>query len=445
MRDKHRWRSYLAMVIVAGCGAADSGGHQPIIPGGVDAADTGGRAEDTPQRTLAARPSATSVGRERNPARPVLDDGGLLPMAGMSTMTDSIRPSAQASKPRVYQTILVRDRVVPINEGVGRLAFDVPADSLSVTVLVFGNPNAWYGIDQWMDAEGDDLISADWVTVPGNEAGCVSCKNYTAQGQSVSATIAPNRPMVAIVPGEHRIAVVGWLEGFADDTATIRVIAKRGEDWPTEGIIDVNFYFTGAQGWTAESAPLDPYFQACLDRVRTVYERVGLRLGRLNFQDVDPSLASVSIAEGDDRLGGLMAQSNFDMGRGVHIFFVDEILTDDPEYPSIPGVAAAVPAPPGLAGTMVSGVAIATRGPLSVIPQNRFLDPPAIGQTIAHELGHLLGLAHTSEYDGTTHDGYDDTPENDNAYLMHADGTGLLISPQQVRTLMANPDIVHDE
>ncbi len=92
---------------------------------------------------------------------------------------------------------------------------------------------------------------------------------------------------------------------------------------------------------------------------------------------------------------------------------------------------------------MASGVAVATKGPLSVPPGNRFLDPPAIGQTIAHELGHALGLVHTSEYDGVTHDLFDDTLDDDNRYLMHADGTGAEISAQQIRALMANPVISH--
>ena len=170
---------------------------------------------------------------------------------------------------------------------------------------------------------------------------------------------------------------------------------------------------------------------------------MGIRIGEMTFQDVDPGLSTVSTEEGDDRLARLMALSNHGQGTGVHVFFVDEIVTGESDFPSIPGVAAAVPSPPGLPGTALSGVAVATRGPLSVEPANRFLDPPAIGQTIAHELGHLLGLEHTSEYDGVTHDAYSDTADNDTSYLMHADGTGAVISPQQQRTIMANPSIDH--
>ena len=147
--------------------------------------------------------------------------------------------------------------------------------------------------------------------------------------------------------------------------------------------------------------------------------------------------------EANTGLEQLVSQSIQGQSEGVNIFLVDEILTGDPDYPSIPGVSASVPNPPYLPGTTASGVAIALRGPLSVSPANRFLDPPAVGQTIAHELGHALGLFHTSEYDLVTHDIYEDTPENDSAWLMHADGTGDQISPTQRQAIFANPIVQH--
>ena len=166
-------------------------------------------------------------------------------------------------------------------------------------------------------------------------------------------------------------------------------------------------------------------------------------MGEITFHDIDPSFAVISIAEGETGLENLVAQSTLDTASGINIFFVDEILTGEPDYPSIPGVSASVPNPPYLPGTVASGVAVSLNGPLSVAPVNRFLDPPAVGQTIAHELGHALGLFHTSEYDLVSHDVYDDTPENDNGLLMHADGTGDVISPQQRNALFANPIVRH--
>ena len=96
-----------------------------------------------------------------------------------------------------------------------------------------------------------------------------------------------------------------------------------------------------------------------------------------------------------------------------------------------------------LGSSFASGIVIATKGPLEVPPDRRFLDPPAIGQTLCHEMGHLLGLFHTSEYDEVSHDHFEDTPVNDNGYLMHADGTGALISAQQAKAILANPIVRH--
>ena len=163
----------------------------------------------------------------------------------------------------------------------------------------------------------------------------------------------------------------------------------------------------------------------------------------MTFHDLDTRFATVLIEAAGDTLGNLVSQSVVSMHQGLNIFFVDEILTGDPAFPSIPGVSAAVPNPAYLDGSTASGVAISLRDPLSVPPSDRFLDPPAVGQTLAHELGHALGLFHTSEYDLTTHDIYEDTPENDNRYLMHADGTGDIISPAQQRAIFSHPAVRH--
>ncbi|MBV70364.1 MAG: hypothetical protein CMH52_03360 [Myxococcales bacterium] len=332
---------------------------------------------------------------------------------------------------------------VSINNGLGQVSFMVPSNALSITVIIWGMDDGWYGIDGWQDETGYALVPSGWPALEGNEAGCYRCNNFATQSAGVSTTIAPNRPGALINAGRHVVDIVGWVDGFAADEARVSVLIKQGPIWPATGTIDLNMYFTGAQGWTADSVQADPYFAACIDRVIDLYGRAGIRLGEIAYHDIDSEFATVSIEAGDDSLGRLVGQSVAEPHHGANVFFVDEILTGEIDFPSIPGVAAAVPSPPLLPGTVASGVAVATKGPLSVPPGNRFLDPPAIGQTIAHELGHALGLVHTSEYDGVTHDLFDDTLDDDNRYLMHADGTGAEISAQQIRALMANPVISH--
>lgn len=338
---------------------------------------------------------------------------------------------------------LVDGETIPLNFGEGSLAFQVDDDVLSLAVTVYGTPNGWYGIDAWQNGDDTNLITPNWPSFVGNERGCFSCANFTNQGAGAATTIVPNRSTASIVPGLHRLSVVGWVGGFSAEEVLVRVVAKTGTAMPETGRVDLNFYLTGAQGWNSETIQTDTYFAACIARVNELYGRIGIDVGSITFYDIDASFAVISIEEGDMGLEQLVSQSIQGQSEGVNIFLVDEILTGDPDYPSIPGVSASVPNPPYLPGTTASGVAIALRGPLSVSPANRFLDPPAIGQTIAHELGHALGLFHTSEYDLVTHDIYEDTPENDSAWLMHADGTGDQISPTQRQAIFANPIVQH--
>jgi hypothetical protein len=350
---------------------------------------------------------------------------------------------AQIPNETIIVATLVDNQRVTIRQGVGRIEFEAPDDVLSLTVIIHGEPDGWYGVDSWIDGDGRALVTADWPGLPGNERGCFSCRNFADQSQGASTTIAPNRDEGSVHPGRHQLAIVGWIDGFAAHSAQVTVMVKRGPNQPLSGVLDLNFYFTGAQGWTAESVQTDSYFAASLQRFSELYGRIGMTVGDITFHDLDPALSIVSIAQDNDTLGALMAHSVVSQTHGLNVFFVDEILTGEPDFPSIPGVSASVPNPPYLPGTVASGVAIATRGPLSVPPGQRFLDPPAIGQTLCHELGHALGMFHTSEYDEISHDAYDDTPENDNSYLMHADGTGSLISPEQARALLANPAVRH--
>ena len=68
--------------------------------------------------------------------------------------------------------------------------------------------------------------------------------------------------------------------------------------------------------------------------------------------------------------------------------------------------------------------------------------------TMAHEIGHFLGLFHTSEqaiFGPQIHDPLPDTPENDDAYLMFNTGSGDLLSEWQGQVMRSNPWVSHPE
>ncbi|HIJ83515.1 MAG TPA: hypothetical protein HPQ00_04835 [Magnetococcales bacterium] len=85
----------------------------------------------------------------------------------------------------------------------------------------------------------------------------------------------------------------------------------------------------------------------------------------------------------------------------VNIFFVDDFN----DYGAL-GIAAAIPGSMGLAGGH-NGILIG----LAPHRVGGVVDSNFMGETAAHEMGHFLGLFHTTESTGTPHDPLQDTPE----------------------------------
>lgn len=125
------------------------------------------------------------------------------------------------------------------------------------------------------------------------------------------------------------------------------------------------------------------------------------------------------------------------------------------------GVAAGTPGPNGVPATASSGVMLSVDAHL--LADGLTLDVDLLGETLAHEAGHQLGLFHTSEDRGDLHDGLADTPRclpEDDAdrdgtlsaeECAHLDGDNLMfwgiaegfaqerLSAEQVLVLAAGP------
>lgn len=219
--------------------------------------------------------------------------------------------------------------------------------------------------------------------------------------------------------------------------------------------IDLNVYLVDVPNVTAATAGGDPNFTAVFDEVRQIYGQVGLELGVIRFHDISgenatrfgvlqsdaevQELVKLSTPPGDD-LASLLS---------VNVFFVGEFAMR-----GVIGISSGLPGPAGLHGTHGSGVVFTAEymgGPVDDALGTTIDGNAYTALLLAHEVGHWLGLFHTSEQGGFGHDPLDDTPECSdpnnatacgdwgNLMFPFAAAGNTVVTPNQGSVLLANP------
>lgn|GEM_PF-2209463 len=284
----------------------------------------------------------------------------------------------------------------------------VPADAISLSLEALAGPT--------------DLLGLAALSGPGAKV----YENSTSTGayiwnpgQEAFATQVPNtdRPDVQLVPGGGTYKFrIRRLSGSAASCAVRAIVERRPGGLNVDGVLDLNVWL--AQGLTvnAASAPLETRLQAVLTSLDGILAGQGVRLGDIDYYDVNDSTYDfVTSAE----FGGLLALTASASVERLNLFFVQEALGG-----GVVGVAGTIGGP-RINGTTVSGVMSVYDG----------FGTSTIGLVAAHEIGHFLGLYHTVEQTGG-HDFMDDTaqcptsgtnaacPTAGGGYLMHWQALG---------------------
>jgi hypothetical protein len=280
------------------------------------------------------------------------------------------------------------------------LYFVVPDDILSLLIAVEHG-------SEYTAINGMALGGARLVDLP-NAIGEAPFYHWPVEVASVTMPISsdtlPQGGCLAIDPVVYADAT--------GQTGTLHIVTRRGSS--TASTMDVNVFLVG------DTAIAQADVMAALTRMSEVYAGGNAAtIGEVSIAAIDwpdPFVDSEGL-EADE----LRALTVSDSPTALNILFVQDFN----EVGTL-GIAAGIPGPNGISGTAASAVMVSVDTHLDGDGETLLTD--LLGETMAHEMGHQLGLFHTTEEDGSGFDGITDTPEC--GVELDTDGDGELTAEE---------------
>lgn len=269
----------------------------------------------------------------------------------------------------------------------------MPEDGVSFLLSIFLGSNYNIKFDSLTDPSGKDILSAS------------STPNlYDASSGKIGTPGYAN----VLVPQSPSFSAKAGTWTFKANTNDRVSIALRTGSTPSAATITIQPYITGTI-WSASD------ISVALIIMKRIYSKNGITLTINDTITIsDTQYTKVSKTFINSTTSALVSQG---VTEGVNLFFIEDYSVSD-NLGNAPGIPGSMGTANSWNGVLISLAAHDVSG--------NTLDSQLLGETAAHEMGHQLGLFHTTESGGTVFDILTDTAEcrNGNISAEECEGYG---------------------
>ncbi|MDP7621657.1 MAG: zinc-dependent metalloprotease family protein [SAR324 cluster bacterium] len=300
-------------------------------------------------------------------------------LAGGCSKKESTSSSSSSTSSLTSGSLPVTEITQSIEGGYYTGSFAVPSDGVSFLLSVFKDNNGSTAFYSLSDPDGTDILSSSSTpTLSRTASGSLGAYGY-------ANVLVPQSPSFSAKAGT-------WtFKAYSNDRVKL---ALRSGTTPTSTTIVVQPYITGTT-WSAAD------LSDALSVMSSIYSANGITLSINSTITIsDSQYTAVSGYFTDSTTSALVSQGSTE---AVNLFFIEDYTGS---WSNVLGNAAGIP------GSM--GIANAWNGVLNSLnahASGSTLDAQLLGETAAHEMGHQLGLFHTTEKGGTEFDIITDTAE----------------------------------
>ena len=262
-------------------------------------------------------------------------------------------------------------------------SFVIPENGISFLLSIFLDNNNSVVFKSLTDPDGTDVLSSS------------STPNLylDASGSSGSNVIKYGYANVLVPQSPSFNAKAGKWTFTAYNNDQVKLVLRKGTA-PSDATIAVQPFITGTT-WSAGD------ISDTLNVMSSIYLKHGVTLtinSTITITESEYSVVSSTFT--NTTTSALVKQGSSD---AVNIFFIEDYSG------SGSGMLGNAAGMPGSMGDVNSWNGVLAS--LTAHATGTALDAQLLGETAAHEMGHQLGLFHTTEYQGTIFDILSDTPE----------------------------------